>query len=180
MHRHKLIASLTAYARRYPDEAALTQRFLNFVGGHERCFERDCLPGHVTGSAWIVCPRGRRVLLTHHKKLGRWLQPGGHSDGQPDTLVVALREAREESGLAVRAVSAEPIDIDIHAIPATATEPAHKHFDVRYALRALSENYVVSDESHALAWVCLDDLESLTTEASVLRLRTKWRANALI
>ena len=175
MHRNKLIASLQAYALRYPEEAALARRFLNFVGDNERCFERDCLPGHVTGSAWIVAPCGRRALLTHHKKLGRWLQPGGHSDGEPDALAVALREGREETGLDLRPIAAEPIDIDIHAIPATPSEPAHQHFDVRYALRALSDNYVVGDESHDLVWARIEELERYTREASVLGLRDKWR-----
>ncbi len=176
MRRKKLIADLRAYAVRYPGEQGLTRRFLDFVTGHERCFERDCLPGHVTGSAWIVSPHGGRALLTHHKKLGRWLQPGGHSDGEPNSLLVALREASEESGLELRPYSADPIDIDIHDIPATRTEPAHRHYDLRYALGALSEDYAVSDESHALAWVRFEELEAYTSEASVLRLRAKWRS----
>ena len=78
---------------------------------------------------------GDRVLLAHHRKLGRWLQPGGHSDGDPDTLAVALREAREESGLDVQALDDAIFDLDLHRIPARDREPAHLHFDVRSPFR---------------------------------------------
>ena len=174
MHRSKLIAELDAYAVRFPEEAATARRFRDFVRRHGDCFKRECLPGHVTGSAWIVDSTGTRALLTHHKKLGRWLQPGGHSDGVADGLVVALREAREETGLELVASSDTPMDIDIHEIPARGAEPAHRHYDLRYALTARSDAYTVSGESHDLAWVGFDELEAYTSEDSVLRLRRKW------
>ena len=179
MHRNRLIAQLDAYAARFPEEAAMSTRFRDFVAGNARCFERHCLPGHVTASAWIVDRNGSRVLLTHHRKFGRWLQPGGHSDGEPDSLAVALREAREETGLDLAARSKRPMDIDIHEIPPTGTEPAHRHYDLRFALRARSDAYRVSDESHDLAWVDFDALETYTREASILRMRGKWLAGSV-
>ncbi len=187
MHRNKLIGDLEAYRARHPGEAATADRFLDFVRSHKRCFHRDCLPGHVTASAWLIDPGGGRVLLTHHRKLNRWLQPGGHCDGDSDTLRTALREAAEESGLAVETCSAAPLDIDIHAIPARkarpprkagpprAAEPAHFHFDVRYALRAQSDDFTVGEESHALAWVGFAELADFTREASIARMLAKWR-----
>ena len=175
MHRNKLIDDLEDYRTRHPGEAATADRFADFVRGHRRCFHRDCLPGHVTASAWLVDPGGGRALLTHHRKLNRWLQPGGHCDGDPDTLRTALREAAEESGLTVEACSDAPLDIDIHAIPARAAEPAHYHFDVRYALQAKSNDFVVGEESHALAWVGFADLGDYTREASIARMLAKWR-----
>ena len=187
MHRNKLIGDLEAYRVRHPGEAATADRFVDFLRGHRRCFHRDCLPGHVTASAWLVDPSGDRTLLTHHRKLNRWLQPGGHCDGEPDTLRTALREAAEESGLAVEACSEAPLDIDIHFIPARVlipsriagltrdAEPAHFHYDVRYALRAKSDDFAISEESHALAWVDFADLANYTREPSILRMLTKWR-----
>ena len=77
----------------------MTAATLDFVRAHPDCLARTCAPGHLTGSAWIVSPDRRRTLLTHHRKLGKWLQLGGHADGDADLLAVALREAREESGL---------------------------------------------------------------------------------
>ncbi|MCX6956055.1 MAG: NUDIX domain-containing protein, partial [Verrucomicrobia bacterium] len=98
-----------------PHEAEMTVETIRFVEAHEDCLLRSCMPGHLTGSAWIVSPDRTRTLLTHHHKLDKWLQLGGHADGDGDLLAVALREAREESGLVnVRAASTEIFDLDRH------------------------------------------------------------------
>ena len=176
MKRQPLLQLLHDYSERYPEEQATTARFLDFVMTHERCFERDLWAGHVTGSAWLVDGSGSRVLLTHHKKLGRWLQLGGHSDGSHEPLLVALQEAREESGLTVRPLSTEVFDLDIHEIPARKQDPAHHHFDVRFALQVVGdETFQVSAESLDLAWVPIDRLEDYTAEESVLRMARKWQ-----
>ena len=116
------------------------------------------------------------MLLTHHRKLNIWVQLGGHSDGDSDSLSVALREATEESGLAVEAVSERIFDIDCHQIPARKGEPAHLHYDVRFWLRARSTEFTVTEESHALRWLSADELEQVTSEESVMRMRAKWLA----
>src|SRR5207245_6935322 len=105
--------------RPYDDrEAAMVGRLRRFVTEHADCFERSLQTGHITGSAWVVDIDRSHALLTHHRKLNKWLQLGGHADGDPDILRVALREAREESSLeSIRAVSEAIIDIDIHLIP---------------------------------------------------------------
>ena len=108
-----------------------------------------------------------------------WLQLGGHSDGEPDTPEVALREAREESGLAVQLLDPQIFDLDVHEIPARKADPAHYHFDVRYQIQAASEAFQVSAESLALAWVKIDDLERYTAEESILRMRKKWLKNTI-
>ena len=167
---------LRAYQERSPDERATVQRFKDLLSRHPNCFHRDCWAGHITASAWIVDPTGERVMLTHHRKLDRWLQPGGHSDGDPDSLAVALREAEEETGLDVRPVSRAVFDIDIHPIPERGPEPEHAHYDVRFALISRDTDYTVSDESHDLAWVPLARLRDYTDEESVLRMARKWRS----
>ena len=141
------------------------------------CFQRELLEGHVTGSAWILDHSREHCLLTHHKKLGLWLQCGGHADGDPDVLQVALREAREESGVAgIEPLSTEIFDVDVHRIPAKGTEPEHFHYDVRFALIApFGATLVVSDESHALAWVKREEIEHYDTDASVRRMADKWQ-----
>ena len=151
-------------------------RFDAFVDSHPDCFDRSCRVGHVTGSAWIVDARGAWVLLTDHRKLGRWLQLGGHCDGDPDPLAVALREAREESGIEVRALDESIFDLDVHPIPAHGREPAHHHFDVRFLARAESDRFRVSEESRALAWVPAEGVGALTDRESVLRMARKWLA----
>ena len=102
MHRRGLKPLLAEYRERWPQESTTVTRFDAFVDSQPDCFHRCCRIGQVTGSAWLVDMTNDRVLLADHRKLGRWLQPGGHSDGKPDTVVVALREAREESGLDLR------------------------------------------------------------------------------
>ena len=151
-------------------------RFDAFIDSYPDCFDRSCRVGHITGSAWILDRTGERVLLTHHRKLGRWLQPGGHCDGDPDTLAVALREAREESGLGVRALDESIFDLDVHTIPARGHEPAHHHFDVRFLVRAEDDRFRVSEESRALAWVSAEGVGALTDRESVLRMARKWLA----
>ncbi|MFK7914023.1 MAG: NUDIX hydrolase [Pseudomonadales bacterium] len=174
MHRQALIAALAEYLERYPAERPVAERILSVVQAHERCFERDCWAGHITGSAWVLNQAGTHALLTHHKKLERWLQLGGHSDGDSDTRAVAMREAREESGLPLAFVSERVFDIDVHEIPARGSEPAHDHLDLRFLLQTVgSDDFVVSEESHDLAWVPLQQMQDYTREESVLRLVRK-------
>jgi 8-oxo-dGTP pyrophosphatase MutT (NUDIX family) len=156
-------------------EAAMLAEFFPFIAAHPDCLWRTCREGHLTASAWIVDPARARTLLTHHRKLGRWLQLGGHVDGEADLLAAALREAREESGLAsLRAVGAEVFDVDRHRIPARSDEPEHWHFDVRFLLEAdPAEPLAVSDESHDLVWVPLAELPRYSAEESLARMARK-------
>lgn len=175
MHRAPLLRLLADYAERHPGEATTTGRFIAFVSAHPDCFERALAVGHVTASAWILDGSRTRVLLTHHRKLNRWLQPGGHADGDPNVAATAAREALEETGLAGLVPDGDAIlDLDIHPIPARDAVPAHLHYDVRFLFRASgSPDFIVSDESHDLAWVPLDRLHDFTTQESVLRLAAK-------
>lgn len=177
MHRQPLLEQLAAYRSQHPDEDAVTQRFMAFVSSEPDCFERSLAIGHITGSAWIVSPDGREILLTHHRKLNRWLQLGGHADGDPDVTAVALKEAREESGLHdFEPVGSGIFDLDIHPIPARGSDPEHLHYDVRYILRAIGDTtFTVSEESHDLRWVPFNEIHTLTTEDSMLRMARKWR-----
>ena len=177
MHRTSLSNLLQQYKHRFPAEHAVVERFLQFVRQYPDCFERSLAVGHVTGSAWVVNQAGTHVLLTHHKKLNRWLQLGGHADGNPRVYEVALREAQEESGLPeFRFVSDQIFDIDIHPIPARGSEPEHFHYDVRFALQTVDrEEYQVSEESHDLAWIEIARIHEVSQEEALLRMARKWR-----
>lgn len=157
------------------EQTRLADAFLDLLATRSDAFERDCVHGHFTGSAWVMSADGARVLLTHHRKLGLWLQPGGHADGDSDLCTVALREAQEETGLRGLRITTEIFDIDRHRIPARADEPEHWHYDVRYVVRAgADESFVVSDESHALAWRDLSDVaEDEKADVSVRRMAMK-------
>ncbi len=181
MPSSSLAAALTRYGLRWPQEAGAAGRFAEFLDSAPDVFERSHEIGHFTGSAWVASRDGLRVLLTHHRKLDRWLQPGGHADGDRDLARVALREAEEETGLrGLRIEGDEIFDIDRHRIPARKSDPEHWHYDVRYVVRAgEDEGFVVSEESHALAWRPVADLvEDVGTDASVRRMAAKWLARA--
>lgn len=180
MHRRRLIELLGRYAVRHPAERALVERFTAFVDAHPDCLLRSCVPGHITASCWILSPDGGSCLLTRHRKLRRWLQLGGHVDGEPAVERAALREAQEESGMQHFAflqggeAASEALDLDVHPIPARGAEPEHLHWDVRFLLRAApGQRLLVSDESEDLRWVELGELPRHTTEDSVLRLQRK-------
>jgi 8-oxo-dGTP pyrophosphatase MutT (NUDIX family) len=177
MHRAAVLRLLRAHQPRVadPHEAAMAAEIIRFVEAHPDCLLRTCAPGHLTGSAWIVDAPRRRVLLTHHRKLDKWLQPGGHADGDPDLLAVALREAREETGLTrLRAVSPEVFDVDRHRIPPRGATPGHWHLDLRFLVEAdPAEALIISDESHDLAWVDLARVAALNPEESMLRMVRK-------
>lgn len=158
-----------------PSDAAA---FATFLDSSPDVFQRHHPPGHFTGSAWLVSGDGERVLLTHHRKLGRWLQLGGHADGDVDLARVALREAEEESGLTDMQVEPAIFDMDRHWIPARGSEPGHWHYDVRYVVRATgSERFAVSEESLALAWTPIESLiADPATDASLRRMAQRWMA----
>ena len=173
-------ALLREYAARWPAEAATVARFVALLDDAQDPFRRERLAGHFTASAWLVDRRGTRVLLTHHRKLDRWLQLGGHADGERDFARVALTEAEEESGL--RGLGVEPaiFDLDAHEIPEHKGVPAHVHYDVRFVVHARGdEAFVVSDESHALAWREIASLvDDLDADPSLRRMASKWLARA--
>lgn len=177
MHRQPVLTLLRAHALRPLDahEAAMTADMIRFVEGNADCLLRSCVPGHLTGSAWIVSPDRARTLLTHHLKLDKWLQLGGHADGDGDLLAVARREACEESGLAaVRAVTPEIFDLDRHWIPPRKTDPGHYHYDLRFMFEAdPGEPLAISSESKDLAWVELSRVASLNPEESMARMVRK-------
>ncbi len=177
--RDAVLIVLDDYEQVYPHEAPVIDRVRTLVRERMDCLLRTCVPGHITGSAWIVSADFDRRLLTHHRKLDKWLQLGGHADGQAEPSLVALREAREESGMqafdwATFQGKLVPLDIDVHLIPSRGSEPAHEHHDLRYLLIAPSDEPVrVSDESHDLRWFTPDELALVTNEESVWRMERK-------
>jgi 8-oxo-dGTP pyrophosphatase MutT (NUDIX family) len=165
-------ASLAAWTPPTREQARVRDDMLAFIDAHPSdAHSRSCLAGHLTASALVIDARGERALLTFHKKLGRWLQLGGHCDGDANLAGAALREAREESGIEDLAIDPDPIDVDIHAIPARAGEPEHLHLDTRFRLFAPpGAREVLSEESLDLAWFTRAEAERLATDDSVRRL----------
>lgn len=197
MHRREIIESIRLYRRHLAErplihasfdmeeETGIIEKFELFIESTVDCFERTCMAGHITGSAMVVSPDFEQVLLTLHGKLNKWLQLGGHSDGNPLTHEVSLREVEEESGLEpimvfepLRAAQVStplpnrplPFDFDYHLIPARKLEPEHVHYDVRFVVVAdNSRPPIISDESQDLRWMNIDEARRLTTERSMHR-----------
>lgn len=140
------------------------QTILEFAAEHPDALHRSCLEGHFTGSSWVVDHEATRGLILLHSKVNRWLQPGGHADGDGCLEMVALREATEETGIVGLEVWSDPIDIDVHVIEKhSASEPAHLHLDVRYLVKApKGAVFQGNHESEALRWVRGHDLEDPT------------------
>ncbi len=178
MHRNKLRALLHRYAPTEPQEIMAREQMLQFLDKHADCFERGCIPGHFTASAWLLNKDHSQALLTHHAKFDVWIQLGGHCDGDSDVLQVALKEAREESGLInITPVSREIFDIDVHSIPAWKHEPEHLHYDVRFLLQVTDDApLVINHESKALQWFEKDLSALPTRQTGVLRMFNKWHA----
>ena len=175
MHRKKILELLNQHIGNDPNEQAMIRQTIDFVNNYTNCFDRELLIGHITGSAWILDNLGSFVLLTHHRKLDRWFQPGGHCDGDDDVLGVALKEALEETGVSDIRVDSESIfDVDIHEIPERKGIPAHLHYDVRFLLRADKDlPLVITEESNDLAWIELGKVRELNSEESMMRMVRK-------
>lgn len=160
--RTALLTRLAQHRTHDADEAAALLRMDTFVRASEQPFARTTAEGHVTGSAVVTAPDGR-VLLLLHARLGLWVQPGGHVEGNEAPDEAALREAREESGLADLQLALDDagapllLDVDVHPIPASAKrgEPAHHHHDACFLARTAAPDSARHDpeESRAMRWV---------------------------
>lgn len=175
MHRKAVQELLRQYLTHYPnDQQALTIK--DFILHHENCFERANEVGHMTASAWLLNPSGDQVLMTHHKKLNKWLQLGGHADGESDLKKVAWQEATEESGIKnIKFLDPFVFDADVHLIPENPKEKAHFHYDLRFVLQTEDNTaFQISAESHDLRWFTYEEIQKNIEEESILRMARKW------
>jgi 8-oxo-dGTP pyrophosphatase MutT (NUDIX family) len=153
-----------------PEQASTRDAIVAAARTHPDILERTCRPGHLTGSALVVDADAARVLVLLHAKLGRWLQPGGHADGEANLAAVALREATEETGIAGLRVVVPAIDVDVHEVEPPA-EDAHLHLDCRFLVLAPTGARARGNhESRALRWVSPEDLDALGADEGLRRL----------
>ncbi|GAB0175007.1 MAG: NUDIX hydrolase [Candidatus Altimarinota bacterium] len=175
----QLILSLREHTHAFPEDGDATAKVIVWIEKYrELAFTRENLEGHITGSLFIVNENHTKVLLMFHHKLQKWLQFGGHADGEIDVLSVAIREFQEESGIQEEPrIIGEICDIDIHTIPARHSEPEHLHFDILF-LASISESVSMQKEVgkvEDLKWVDISDIEDYSTEEKVLRVIQKLR-----
>jgi 8-oxo-dGTP pyrophosphatase MutT (NUDIX family) len=165
-------AAVTAAAPGDVAHEAARLRILQFLDGHPDALHRSCEEGHLTGSALLVDPSTRQVLLLFHTKVQRWLQPGGHADGDGNLAHVALREAHEETGIDGLRVVTPAIDLDVHVFhSATGADPDHLHLDVRHLVLAPPGAHPTGNhESQALRWVAVDEIGEHDVDPGTIRM----------
>jgi 8-oxo-dGTP pyrophosphatase MutT (NUDIX family) len=173
--RPELAVARAAVAAALPGDADVERaraQILAFLDAHPDALHRSCSEGHLTGSALVVDPSTRHVLLLLHAKVQRWLQPGGHADGDGDLAHVALREAQEETGIEGLRVVTPAIDLDVHTFHSAAgAEPDHLHLDVRHLVLApAGAEASTNHESEGHRWVAVDDLESCAVDPGTIRM----------
>ncbi len=178
MHREWIFKQLADYEPSEDSDREAALRAYHFIKHNPECFDRSLLKGHVTGSCWLLNFDQSKALMTYHRKLKKWIQLGGHADGEVNVLEVAMKEAKEESGiLAIQPVSDQLFDVDVHFIPPHGSDPAHFHYDFRYLFWCTDDsNPQISEESIALKWFDIDGLHPLQLEPSIQRLIRKWAA----
>lgn len=175
MNRESFLEQLHQYKTDYREEQEFVPLFIDILS-YPNAYERSLLERHLTASAWVIHPDQQQVLLLHHAKLNRWLQPGGHADGDEDLLAVARKEVEEETGLKdLDMIGDVFFDLDIHTIPARKGVPEHDHYDVRFAFIARDYEQIQGNhESNGLEWVPWDQVEKLAGgEASIVRMVEK-------
>ncbi len=179
MQLTSLREQLNGYRAADETEACFVARMAVLTQTAEACSRSHYTPGHLTASAFVLSPDRSELILIHHKKLGIWVQPGGHVDATDlDLESAARREVVEEVGLRNLLPLLESgvlFDVDIHAIPARKDEPQHEHFDVRFAFVAETRDFELSDEVADVRWLPMADVSRTTTDRSVLRAVEKLR-----
>jgi 8-oxo-dGTP pyrophosphatase MutT (NUDIX family) len=170
-----LAAARQAVTEARPGEAsheANRRQILAFLDDHPDALHRSCATGHLTGSAAVIDPSTRQVLFLFHAKVQRWLQPGGHADGDANLARVALREAAEETGIDGLRVGLPAVDLDVHTFhDARGRDPDHLHLDVRHLVVApAGATAVTNHESEGARWVPVDALSQLDLDPGTHRM----------
>ncbi len=154
------------------EELKFKEKF-NALLKEPNCFKRSNLEHHFTSSCWVTNANLDQVLLLHHTKLDRWLQPGGHADGNFDLIAVAKQELFEETNLQNFVNDPASIfDIDIHTIPTHRDVSAHEHFDARFHfIIEDSLSLAINEESKAFQWVPINNVSNLVNgDQSIMRM----------
>lgn len=174
MNRNNIEQILKSYFKYFPKEREDLKQLINFVKQsqklNEDIFSSTNTVGHITASGFIYSKKEKKLLLLKHKKLGKWLQPGGHVEKVDKTILdTAKREIFEETGLKdlelvnLSINNAIPFDINTHFIPESPKKnmPAHYHHDFRFlfTIDKIEDVKIDTEESNGYKWIDLSDLQ---------------------
>ncbi len=166
------LALLDAFEPEPGEDAARSVRFVRaLLTQSSQPFSRYQFdPGHLTASALVLSRDARAVLLVFHRRLGRWLQPGGHVEPEdPDLEAAARREVREETGLRLRPHGPAPlVGVEVHAIPARDDEPAHWHHDLVFGFVS-EDGHLEPGAGHQARWIEIERLGELHPDQALRR-----------
>jgi len=178
MERQEILKLIAAFRPDDEKENKIRERFLSLLSESRDVTARDSWPGHITSSAIILDDSFERILLINHKKLGRWLQPGGHIEDDCSLQEAAMREVYEETGIRSLTPLLEGIfDLDIHQIPASVAHPEHYHYDVRFLYVTGNGEMPVHDPGETLGaeWFSVEKIIADGFDESFLRVVEKIR-----
>lgn len=161
---------LIQLVNQYPTNDHHKQQILAFLHENEDFWTKGNIAGQITAACWVVNKTLTKALMTHHKKLDRWLQIGGHLEAEDENIVDScIRELKEESGLTqFNLLQPEVFDLDVHHIPASAKGvPAHIHYDIRMLFEADEQETIQfdQDESNNIVWMNLAEIEAMNDES---------------
>ena len=178
MIRQSLCKLLEDYTTPFSEELYMRDKTLEFVLSHPNCFERSLEIGHITVSAIPFVRETKEVLLIHHRKIGKWFQPGGHCDGDSEVLRVARKELMEETGISTGEWHTQIYDIDIHPI-FDAKGSHHHHFDIRFLVELPLETKIQIDQKEIISarFIPIGEVFQFNNDRSVLRFIEKLSEN---
>lgn len=178
MITHKYIKDLlSSYTPLDETEGNFVLEFEAFLDAHEDVTTRDNTAGHITASGFVVRQDRAQILLVHHKKISQWFQPGGHLEPEDQSLQqAAAREVLEETGLTLSPSEDAIFDIDIHSIPEHKGVEEHKHYDIRFLFITNIKDFIVSDESHDVKWINIEEMGNYNNSEAMRRVIKKIRS----
>ncbi|MEK7432632.1 MAG: NUDIX hydrolase [Cyanobacteriota bacterium] len=177
MNKSNLLSLISDYIKKYPlDSNAI--KTLAFLEENEYFWQKENILGHVTASALVINQSVTKSLLTHHLKLDKWLQLGGHVEhSDNDIFDSCIREVKEESGLElISFYSKEIFDIDVHLIPNLKNASlSHFHYDIRFLIVASDKEQINFDfnESNIVKWFNFAEIVNLSLDESIYRMIEK-------
>ena len=175
-YKNYLYNKLENYKSNFIEENYYKVEMLNLLKNHPDPFKRS-YPSHFTASAFLLNSDRSKFLLLHHRKLDKWFQPGGHCDGNQNLLEVSMKEAKEESGInEIRPISEKIYDIDIHLIPEIHNEKEHYHYDIRFLLQTIDNDFLIKNrESKEIKWVSFDGIDEFPINENLRRMIAKYK-----